>query len=163
MAGAAKGGGGVLGFELRALTLPGRSFAIGAMPPAFFALVTFQIGFCIYAWTNHNPPIYTFQSSWDDRCSSPRPSWWRWHLSKFFFFCLCWPQTTTLLMSASQVIRIMGMSHWAWLGSATLLFFAVLGFELRAYTLSYYASSPHPPFVMGFSDRVSQTICPGWL
>jgi hypothetical protein len=42
--------------------------------------------------------------------------------------------------------------------------FEMLGFEFRAYTLSY-SSSPHPPsFAMGFfQDRISQTICPGWL
>jgi hypothetical protein len=38
-------------------------------------------------------------------------------------------------------------------------FFAVLRFELRAYTLSHSTS----PFLwVFFSDRVSQTICPGW-
>jgi hypothetical protein len=36
----------------------------------------------------------------------------------------------------------------------------VLGLELRAFTLSHSAS----PFCDGhFQDRVSQTICPGWL
>jgi hypothetical protein len=38
--------------------------------------------------------------------------------------------------------------------------FAVLGLELGAYTLSHSTS----PFVMGFfRDRISQTICLGWL
>jgi hypothetical protein len=36
----------------------------------------------------------------------------------------------------------------------------VLGLELRAYTLSHSTS---PFFVCYFQDRVSQTICPGWL
>jgi hypothetical protein len=41
-----------------------------------------------------------------------------------------------------------------------LFFFVVIGLELRAYTLSYSAS----PFSWGFfRDRVSWTICPGWL
>jgi hypothetical protein len=39
-------------------------------------------------------------------------------------------------------------------------FFAVLGFELRAYTLSHSIS----PFLWRvFQDRVSQIICLGWL
>jgi hypothetical protein len=39
--------------------------------------------------------------------------------------------------------------------------FAVLGFELRAYTFSHSTS---PFFVMGFFwERISQVICPGWL
>jgi hypothetical protein len=41
-------------------------------------------------------------------------------------------------------------------------FFAVLGFELRAYNLSHSTS----PVVFGmrfFRDRVLRTICPGWL
>jgi hypothetical protein len=39
-------------------------------------------------------------------------------------------------------------------------FFAVLEFDLRGYTLS---QSTSPIFVKGFQDRVSRTICPGWL
>jgi hypothetical protein len=39
-------------------------------------------------------------------------------------------------------------------------FFVLLGLELRAFTLSHTTS----PFYDGyFGDRVSQTICPGWL
>jgi hypothetical protein len=41
-------------------------------------------------------------------------------------------------------------------------FFAVLGFELRAYTLSY-SISPFCDFFFSFQDRVLWTICPGWL
>jgi hypothetical protein len=44
--------------------------------------------------------------------------------------------------------------------SAFFFFFFSLGFELRAYTLSHSTS---PFFVIFFLDRVSQTICPGWL
>jgi hypothetical protein len=75
------------------------------------------------------------------------------------------------LISASWVARITGMSHWQ---LATVrffsffflsfffffFFFAVLGLELRAYTLSHSTS----PFCDGyFRDRVSRTICPHWL
>jgi hypothetical protein len=42
----------------------------------------------------------------------------------------------------------------------SLLFFAVLGFELRAYTLSHSTTLFCDAF---FLDRVSQTICLGWL
>jgi hypothetical protein len=40
-------------------------------------------------------------------------------------------------------------------------FFVVLGLELRAYTLSHSTS----PFLCDvfFRDRVSQTVCLGWL
>jgi hypothetical protein len=45
--------------------------------------------------------------------------------------------------------------------SLLTFFFEVLGYELRAYTLTHSTS---PIFVMGFfQDRVLQTICPGWL
>jgi hypothetical protein len=40
------------------------------------------------------------------------------------------------------------------------ILFAVLGFELTAYTLSYSTS---PFFYWFFQDRVLQTICLGWL
>jgi hypothetical protein len=41
------------------------------------------------------------------------------------------------------------------------VFFSVLGLELRAYTLSH---STIPSFLWWvFQDRVSWTICPGWL
>jgi hypothetical protein len=39
-------------------------------------------------------------------------------------------------------------------------FFSVLGLELRAFTLSHSTS---PIFVIGFFERVSRTICPGWF
>jgi hypothetical protein len=45
-------------------------------------------------------------------------------------------------------------------GQYTILFFffAILGFELRAYTLSH---STNPFYDVFFWDRVSKTICPG--
>jgi hypothetical protein len=39
-------------------------------------------------------------------------------------------------------------------------FFSVLGLNLRAFTLSHSASSFWDGY---FRDRVSRTICPGWL
>jgi hypothetical protein len=38
-------------------------------------------------------------------------------------------------------------------------FGSTVGFELKAYTLSHSTS----PLFVYFQDRVSQTICPGWL
>jgi hypothetical protein len=40
------------------------------------------------------------------------------------------------------------------------IYFPILKFELRVYTLSY---STTPFFVKVFSEIVSQTICLGWL
>jgi hypothetical protein len=44
-------------------------------------------------------------------------------------FCLDWAGTMTLLVSASQIGRIIGMSHWA---RIFFFFFPVLGIEFRA-------------------------------
>jgi hypothetical protein len=41
--------------------------------------------------------------------------------------------------------------------------FVVLGFELRAYTLSHSTSAPSLFCDGFFRDKFSQTICPGWL
>jgi hypothetical protein len=51
----------VLGFELRALFLPGRCTITWTTPPALFALDIFRILSRIYAWTglDHDPPNYT--------------------------------------------------------------------------------------------------------
>jgi hypothetical protein len=106
--------------------------------------------------------------------------------------CLDWPWTLVLLISASQVARIIGMGHWL---LTELLFFmstrsktsvsftetisfyfflvVVLEFELRALHLLVRCSitwATLPAFffcelcVLGiFQDRVLRTICPGWL
>jgi hypothetical protein len=41
-----------------------------------------------------------------------------------------------------------------------LFIYAGLGFELRAFTLSH---STNPIFVKVFQNKVSPTICPGWI
>jgi hypothetical protein len=46
-------------------------------------------------------------------------------------FCLSWPQTSILLISASWVATIKGMSHHTWPFIDTF-YLAVLGVELRA-------------------------------
>jgi hypothetical protein len=45
---------------------------------------------------------------------------------------------------------------WPW---SFIYFFAIRGFELRAYTLSHSTSL----FVVGFFDRVLGTVARGWL
>jgi membrane-bound metal-dependent hydrolase YbcI (DUF457 family) len=74
-----------------------------------------------------------------------------------------YPLIISSLMKLSRVMHSMRRGlypsdpHHSFTHSLFFFFlFAVLGFELRAYTLSYSAS----PF---FRDRVSPTICPGWL
>jgi hypothetical protein len=54
---------------------------------------------------------------------------------------------------------ITGMLHHAWL--FYFIFFAVLGLELRAYTLSHSTS----PFLMKGFFKIGpyKLICPGWL
>jgi hypothetical protein len=53
---------------------------------------------------------------------------------------------------------------WEFIGPSSLcFFFTVLDFELRTYMLSH-STSLFFVCVMGlFRDRISRTICPGWL
>jgi hypothetical protein len=84
------------------------------MPPALFALVILEIGGCFLprpAWTMLLL-FYASYHSWDDRCTPlPRTTvashWLRWSLANI---CLFWPWTMVLLISASQLARIMA---WA--------------------------------------------------
>jgi hypothetical protein len=65
-----------------------------------------------------------------------------------------------LLISASRVARVTGMSNQCPTQVFFFFFFVVLGLELRAYTSGHSVS----PFLwFFFRDRVSQTICLGWL
>jgi hypothetical protein len=68
--------------------------------------------------------------------------------------CWGWHWGEVLPISASQVARIIGMSHWC------LAFFLVLRLQLRVFTSSHSTSSI---FVLGIFKIVSQTICLGWL
>jgi hypothetical protein len=79
-------------------------------------------------------------TGWEDVVTSQGHPW-----DSFFFFFLLLPH-----LSLKTALTFFFF----------FFFFAVLGFELRAYTLSHSAS----PFCDGFfQDRISQTICPGWL
>jgi hypothetical protein len=92
----------VLGFELRALYLLGRSSTAGTMPPALFALIILDIGSCFLprpAWTS----IFLCYTS----RGLPFPA----------SFCSDGvlkagqePQSSRSI-STSQVTRIMGVSH----------------------------------------------------
>jgi hypothetical protein len=64
------------------------------------------------AW-NHNPPDLSFlhRLGWQ-ACTSIPNYWLRWDLVNF---CPSWTSTTILLISASQVARIMGVNHWVFL------------------------------------------------
>jgi hypothetical protein len=80
------------------------------------------------------------------------------------FYCLYMSHALLLFMALRGRYNI-DIPVFFPLGNLFLNFiylFAVLGFELRVYTLSHSTS---PFFVMDFffSDRVSRTVCPRWL
>jgi hypothetical protein len=111
------------------------------------------------------------------------PGWsWVYVLAKtapqvaFEFFSLLPPKRLGLQALATMSIFFSGVglgfelktsklqskcfTAWATLQAPISIFFSVLGLELRAYTLSHSTS----PFLWRvFWDRVSKTICPGWL
>jgi hypothetical protein len=108
----------VLGFELKLSYTSSYTSTTWAMPPAspsFPHSGYFWDRVSLFAWAglDYNLPIYTSQSSWDDRCSLPHQA--------FFVekqtFCLGWPWTTILLILASWVARIIGLSYCAHLKS----------------------------------------------
>jgi hypothetical protein len=77
-------------------------------------------------------------------------------------FCINWPWASLLLISASWVARVRHYDKLFLLFSVMVstYFFAVLGFELRVYTLSCSTS----PFLWWvFWNKVSQTIFLDWL
>jgi hypothetical protein len=73
--------------------------------------------------------------------------------------CAIWPQFDAFI-SLSPLTRQV-FYHFEWCPQSFFLFFAVLGFELRAYTLSPSTSS-FCDFCF-FHDRVLWTIFLGWL
>jgi hypothetical protein len=82
--------------------------------------------------------------------------------------CPGWFWTEILLISASWVARITGMSHQC-KGDFKFLFtcFVVLGIKLRASTfLGKFSATRTPPPVLShlvcFSDKVSCQLCLGW-
>jgi hypothetical protein len=92
------------------------------------------------------------------------PVWWKdwrhWGGGRkgYFDVMFFWPDEKLSWYSCNLLVRL---HVYTWTVSIlAFFFFAVLAFEPRAYTLSHSAS----PFCTGyFQDRVSQTICPGWL
>jgi hypothetical protein len=97
----------MLGFELRALLLLGRCSTMWARLPAIFALITSETGPHFLprpVWTAML--CYTSCCHWDDRLILPRPAFFSAEMGVLWCFCLVWPPTTILPISASQVARI---------------------------------------------------------
>jgi hypothetical protein len=55
-----------------------------------------------------------FPCNWHDRCEPQFPTFIGWD-RVLRTFCLGWPQTVILLISASQVTRIISVNHCTWL------------------------------------------------
>jgi hypothetical protein len=92
----------VSGFELRASGLLGKGFT----PPAFFALVIFEIEPCFLPRPDHNPSI-RFPAVAGIRYLLLHPAiGWD---GVSWTFCLGWLLTTIFLISASRVARIIGL------------------------------------------------------
>jgi hypothetical protein len=86
--------------------------------PNPFALVIFEIGSCFMpqpTW-DLDPPIYAFHIAGVTGGVPTTSSfyWLRWG-GVLWMFCLGWPQTLIILISASQVSRIKGVNHHTWL------------------------------------------------
>jgi hypothetical protein len=102
-----------LGFELRALCLLGRCSTVRATPTSLFALVILEIVFCFLprlAWTSIFLS-YASHCSWDDKHVPPGPAFFSIEIGPCEPFCLGWPGTTILPISASQVVMTIGVSH----------------------------------------------------
>jgi hypothetical protein len=82
---------------------------------------------------------------------------------KCFLYLRCCPWNRHVHFELQGILLQMAVQR-QWLTKRLILFLALLEFELRAFTLNHSTSSPQPFFGEGFFwDRVSQTICPGWL
>jgi hypothetical protein len=129
----------VLGFEFRALCFLGRHSTVW---DTIFALVNLERGFCswpgqpglqssccmlpmVLGMTGASHLMQTLYPHWprtvillisaswvvwDDKCKPPCPTI-DWH-GVSWTFCPGCPQTATLPISASQLARIIGKSHW---------------------------------------------------
>jgi hypothetical protein len=100
-------GWGILGFELGASCLLGKHSTSYAMLPALFALVILEIGSCS---VQPGPSFSCFRLPAVAQMTGSTTT------SNFFsvkmelvnFFCLGWPETVILPISASLVARITG-------------------------------------------------------
>jgi hypothetical protein len=94
------------------------SITLTTLPAPFFALVKckkilFWDKILLYDWVglDHNAPIFASLCNWDDRCVPPcLVIGWD---GVLWTFCLGWLQTKILLISTSQVARIIGLNHHA--------------------------------------------------
>jgi hypothetical protein len=101
----------LLGFELRASHLVGSHSTTWAMLPPLFSLVIFDIGshFLPRLNWNRDPPCLSLPHSWANSHVSPHPDiGWDGIL---WTICPSWPQIAILLISASQVAKITGLSQ----------------------------------------------------
>jgi hypothetical protein len=104
-----------LEFELKALHLPCRCSTTWALPPALFALASFQVescDFCLELDSYLNPTSYGLLCSWDHSHITITGLFWIicWDGVSLF----AWPRTAILLISASQVTGITDLSHHTW-------------------------------------------------
>jgi hypothetical protein len=105
-------------FKLRTSQLLGRLSISWSTAPVFLAVVTLEIGssFLLRLVQTLILLFYASHCSWEDRHT--------YHAQLFSFemgvsqtfFCPTWPETSIFLISASQVARIKGKSHYylAW-------------------------------------------------
>jgi hypothetical protein len=107
----------VVEFELKALQLLDMCSTTWTKPPALVTSAIFWIESCLYAWVglDHFSLYLYVPHSWDYRCTPVHPAFLLVEMWILLTFCLGWLGTTTLLISASWVVRITGVSYWAWL------------------------------------------------
>jgi hypothetical protein len=133
----------VLGFELKASHFLGRCSTTWVMSAAYFCSGYSQTGFHFLPRLARTT-ILLFYISYpreDGRYATMPPIGWEGVLKPF---CLGWPQTTILPMSASQVTGIAGMSYQGPVSHLFLLWH--LGtltehLELKEIPAHYYSSS----------------------
>jgi hypothetical protein len=99
-----------IGVWIQDFALWGRCSTAWAMPSALFTLVILEIGFCFLSRLPRPWTIY-FKFFMVTEMTD------LWHHTQLFSikmetYCQGCPRTTILLISASQVAGIMGMSHW---------------------------------------------------
>jgi hypothetical protein len=105
--------GAVLWFEFRASHLQGRHSTTWATLLPHFALVILEIGSHFLprlAWTTILL-FHTIHHHWYDRYIPSHAAFLHWDAGIMNFFCLGWPWTLILQISASKIDRITGISH----------------------------------------------------
>jgi hypothetical protein len=111
-----------------------------ATTPSFFPLRWGLANFLPRLFWNAILLISASYLVWDDRHEALHPAidWDETHT-----VCPSWSSTSVLLISASKVARITGMSHWQLTCSFLFIFPVFLYVYVRTYE---HKSSPHLPF-----------------